>query len=80
MILLSPDKGAGPADVVLPVLFACRVDFLTPPTGAAVEVAPLTLGLVPRRTLRRRDWRWETRISSSDLSSLPDMVAGVAGI
>jgi hypothetical protein len=77
MILLSPDVGAGPPDMGFEALLACRVDFLTPPTGAA-DAVPFALGFEPRRTLRR-ELRWVLRISSSDLSSLPDMMTGVVG-
>jgi hypothetical protein len=72
MILLSGLMfPAGP--VTLSFFFADLVDFLTPPMGATVGLAP-----TPTRRLRRRGREFLRRAAtmvSRDWSSFPDMLA-----
>ena len=75
MILLSPEPPAGPVGTPLAAPLEERVDFLTPPTGAAVVVAWVLAALETRlRVPRRAPPRRVLRISSRDWSSFPDMM------
>jgi len=66
MILLSPPDGAGPAGAALGCL-VCFVDFLTPPTGAAVAAGRPASERRPPRPLRV-DCFLELMIDSRDWS------------
>jgi hypothetical protein len=74
MILLSLGGADGPVGTPLAVDLVDLTDFLTPPTGALLTTVPAAFaGLWGRRArlpFRRVLWR----ISSSDWSSLPDML------
>jgi hypothetical protein len=74
MILLSLGGADGPVGTPLVADLVDLTDFLTPPTGALLTTVPAAFaGLWGRRArvpFRRVLWR----ISSSDWSSLPDML------
>lgn len=72
MILLSLGGADGPVGTPLVVDLADLTDFLTPPTGALTAVLVAFAGLCGRRP--RLAFLRVLRISSSDWSSLPDIL------
>lgn len=72
MILLSLRGPDGPVGTPLVADLADLTDFLTPPTGAFTTVPVAFAGLCGRRP--RLTFLRVLRISSSDWSSLPDML------